>query len=273
MREYDETTLKVAERVIKRSDEIIRKRKIQATRRRHISYAVSGVCAAGVICFCILNISKNSKKPDTDLHGNNNTTSSESTLEYTSTATNTNTETETETVTTTTVTESSVTSETTDTATTSEAEETTDQTSESETTNHTTEPTTTAHTTEPRKSTTTTTTTTKKEVITEAATEISILQPTECGDVDGDGLVEIIDAVLIRNYLNDYKKYGKTWTEFYQNQTVVKPGFADQALANADAFRPSNKREITEDDARAIEGRAKGLYPDLPINEFIPDDD
>ncbi|WP_294754660.1 hypothetical protein [uncultured Ruminococcus sp.] len=49
MREYDETTLKVAERVLKRSDEIISRREKRAATIKHISYALSGICAAVII--------------------------------------------------------------------------------------------------------------------------------------------------------------------------------------------------------------------------------
>ena len=42
---------------------------------------------------------------------------------------------------------------------------------------------------------------------------------------------------------------------------------AEQALENADTFRPSDKREITIDDAKAIMGYINGDYI-LPIKEF-----
>ena len=46
MREYDETTLKVAERVLKRSNEIVEKRKKRSAMIKKISFSVSGMCAA-----------------------------------------------------------------------------------------------------------------------------------------------------------------------------------------------------------------------------------
>ena len=49
MREYDETTLKVAERVLKRSNEIVEKRKKRSAMIKKISFSVSGMCAAVII--------------------------------------------------------------------------------------------------------------------------------------------------------------------------------------------------------------------------------
>ena len=46
MRKYDKMTLKVAERIFENGDKILEQRKKRAAKIRHISYAVSGLCAA-----------------------------------------------------------------------------------------------------------------------------------------------------------------------------------------------------------------------------------
>ena len=51
MREYDKTTLKVAERIFEKGDEILEQRKKKAAKIRHISYAASGLCAALIVGF------------------------------------------------------------------------------------------------------------------------------------------------------------------------------------------------------------------------------
>lgn len=85
-----------------------------------------------------------------------------------------------------------------------------------------------------------------------------------CGDVNGDGEVEIVDAVLVGRYVNNNE--GLTWAEFCQKKGIKQD--AEQALANADAFKPSDKRELTSEDQKAIIGYVNGLYPKLPINEL-----
>lgn len=64
MREYDETTLKVAERVFEKGDEILAQRKKRAAKIRHISYTASGLCAALIVCFGVWRFTSSSKKPN-----------------------------------------------------------------------------------------------------------------------------------------------------------------------------------------------------------------
>lgn len=63
MREYDETTLKVAERVFEKGDEILAQRKKRAAKIRHISYTASGLCAALIVCFGVRRFTSSTKKP------------------------------------------------------------------------------------------------------------------------------------------------------------------------------------------------------------------
>ena len=64
MREYDEITLKVAERVLKRSNEIVKQHQKRVTKIRHISYAVSGICAAIIVCIGAFHLSLSDNKLD-----------------------------------------------------------------------------------------------------------------------------------------------------------------------------------------------------------------
>ena len=64
MREYDEITLRVAERVLKRSDEIVKRRQKRVTKIRHITYAVSGICAAIIVCIGAFHLSLSDNKLD-----------------------------------------------------------------------------------------------------------------------------------------------------------------------------------------------------------------
>ncbi len=57
-----------------------------------------------------------------------------------------------------------------------------------------------------------------------------------CGDVNGDREVEIVNAVLVGRYVNNNE--GLTWAEFCQKQGIKQD--AEQALANADVFKPSD---------------------------------
>ena len=73
------------------------------------------------------------------------------------------------------------------------------------------------------------------------------------------------DAVFITGYVNGNEK---NWAEYYnKNKAPGSKLSAEQALENADTFRPSDKREITIDDAKAIMGYINGDYI-LPIKEF-----
>ncbi len=87
MREYDKTTLKIAERVFEKGDEILAQRKKRAAKIRHITYAASGLCAAVIVCFGVWHFSSSSKKP----YENNNiivsTQTAAQTYETTSAAT------------------------------------------------------------------------------------------------------------------------------------------------------------------------------------------
>lgn len=261
MREYDETTLKVAERVLKRSEEIVRQRQIKATKIRRISYAVTGLCAAAILCFGIFKLSKYTLGRNSNPHGNYQPTTSDTTIESKTTTASTTTVTETDITTststtlttTTTVSTSSVTT-TLKPVTTTEIEEPSDENETPE------EPV--VNTEEPEVSPAI------PEVPTAPATK-AVVQPTKCGDVNGDGSIDIEDAVMITSFLNSG---AKNWEEFYKkNKPETSKLSAEQALANADTFKPSDKRVITIDDANAIMGYINGQNQ-LPTNK-LPEDD
>ncbi len=89
MREYDKMSLKVAERVFEKGDEILEQRQKKAAKIRHISYAVSGLCAVLIVCFGVWKILPSMKKPDNSFNGSNivitteNPTASETTAAVT----------------------------------------------------------------------------------------------------------------------------------------------------------------------------------------------
>ena len=254
MREYDETTLKVAERVLKRSEEIVRQRQIKATKIRRISYAVTGLCAAAILCFGIFKLSKYTLGLNSNPHGNYQPTTSDTTIESKTTTASTTTVTETDITTststtlttTTTVSTSSVTT-TSEPVTTTEIDEPSDENETPE------EPV--VNTEEPEVSPAI------PEVPAAPATK-AVVQPTICGDVNGDGSIDIEDAGLVRDYVNNFE--GVSWTEFCKKQKGIKQD-PEQALANADAFKPSDKRVITIDDANAILAYINGEKL-LPVN-------
>lgn len=64
MREYDKKTLKIAERIFEKGDEILEQRQKKAAKIRHISYAVSGLCAVLIVCFGVWKILPSINKPD-----------------------------------------------------------------------------------------------------------------------------------------------------------------------------------------------------------------
>ena len=64
MKEYDERTLKIAERVFEKGDRIIEQRRKKAAKRRHISYGVSGFCAALIVCAGAFHLSSSAKMHD-----------------------------------------------------------------------------------------------------------------------------------------------------------------------------------------------------------------
>ena len=64
MRKYDKMTLKVAERIFENGDKLLEQRKKRAAKIRHISYAVSGLCAVLIVCFGVWKILPSINKPD-----------------------------------------------------------------------------------------------------------------------------------------------------------------------------------------------------------------
>lgn len=289
MRDYDEKTMEFIERVFERSDEILRQRQIQATESafeqsdeehmpreskiskiHRISHAILGLCSAVVIGLCILTISRYSIEPNKDPDNIYPNATSDTTSEKNGTAISTTNVTENITITTmadtsTVVTEALITNDTLDTAvTTSENEEPSEQIEPSE------EPIDIIEHTEITTTETVTQTATTKPVQTEPPTTAKpVVKPTLCGDVNGDGTVDIEDAVIIINYVN--KKDEITWAEHYKkNKASDSKLSAEQALANADTFKPSDKREITSEDAEAIMGYINGKH-NLPTNELKDD--
>lgn len=289
MRDYDEKTMEFIERVFERSDEILRQRQIQATESpfeqsyeehmpresktskiHRISYAISGLCAAVVIGLCILTMSKYSIEPDNDPDNINPNATSDTTSEKNGTAISKANVTENITITTMAdtsiiVTEALITNDTSDTTvTTSENEEPSEQIEPSEEPSDIIE--------DPEITTTkavTQTATTKPVQTTSTTTAKPVVEPTLCGDVNGDGKVDIEDAVIIINYVNNKDKI--TWAEHYKkNKASDSKLSAEQALANADTFKPSDKREITSEDAQAIMGYINGKNH-LPTNELKDD--
>ncbi len=274
MRRSEETSIRIAKLIIERGDEIIRQRKIKT--RNRIRFAVSGICAASIFGFCVLNINQTLKLNN---GGNDNypVVSLNTTAENNSTTESTN-------ITTETVSDA-VTSETgtVSDAATAENEIISDTlvapvtpAADTETRSETEEPSVESQqpedlviTAEPEK---TVSITEKAEIIaTEppATTVITtIVVPTLCGDVNGDGIIDIEDSSIIRSYIYDYN--GSSWAEYYSKVRDTKIS-ADQALANADTFRASDKREITIEDAKAVLGHINGLYPNLPVDELSDD--
>lgn len=69
MRKYDKMTLKVAERIFENGDKLLEERKRKAAKIRHISYAVSGLCAAVIVCVGVRHFSSSMKMPNDNFHG------------------------------------------------------------------------------------------------------------------------------------------------------------------------------------------------------------
>ena len=69
MRKYDKMTLKVAERIFENGDKILEQRNKRAAKIRHISYAVSGLCAAVIVCVGVWHFSSSMKMPNDNFHG------------------------------------------------------------------------------------------------------------------------------------------------------------------------------------------------------------
>lgn len=253
MRKYDDITLKVGKMVLEKSDEIIRQRQIKATKIRHISFAVSGFCAGIILCFGIFNLTRYIKETDPSLQNNNQTSTSNISINTTSTTTSTTTVTETTNDISTVLTETSTETDKMDIEPTSEIEETTDGNQPPVTSS------------DYIEETEIITETTLETIVTE---NVSSLKPTLCGDVNGDNIIDIEDPGLITNYINYFN--GTSWAEYYKKQGL-DPAYAEQALANADAYRASDKRKLTVEDAKAILGYINGVYPNLPIDELKDD--
>ena len=88
MREYDEKTLQSAERVFEKGDKIIEQRQKRAAKIRHISYAVSGLCAAVIVCVGVWHFSASPKFPNDNSDGSGLVTATVTTAESTVTTTN-----------------------------------------------------------------------------------------------------------------------------------------------------------------------------------------
>lgn len=286
MRDYDKKTAEFIEKVFARSDEILRQRQIQATdssfeqsdekpmpcdtktsKIHHISYALPGLCAAFVLCFCIIGLSKYAKKINKDPNDNNPIVTTNTTTDNNITTTSTAIVTETTTTaaetttdvneTTAAVTETSVTTDTSETVTKSDNEEEHVQEQPSEASNDNAEST----------ENIATLATTAARMTETPVTITTVAKPTLCGDVNGDGMIDIYDCSIIKGYVE--RNDGITWADYYKNYNKLGSKLsAEQALANADAFKPSDKREITLDDAKAVLGHINGDYPELPINEL-----
>ncbi|WP_303825501.1 hypothetical protein [Ruminococcus flavefaciens] len=69
MKKYDDITMKIAERVFEKGDEILEQRKKRVAKIRHISYAVSGLCAALIVCVGAWHFSSSMKMPNENFHG------------------------------------------------------------------------------------------------------------------------------------------------------------------------------------------------------------
>ena len=83
MKKYDDITMKIAERVFEKGDDILEQRKKRAAKIRHISYAVSGLCAALIVCVGAWHFSSSMKKPDEVFHGSDLITGTETTTDIT----------------------------------------------------------------------------------------------------------------------------------------------------------------------------------------------
>lgn len=269
--EYNETTLNADERP----------HQVNGTRRRRILYAVSGICAAVALCFGICSFIRSSKEPDPHLPDDSQATTEAPTIENETTAISTtiatdtvnSTLTSTETTTTTSAAAtSSDTAATTDIETTSVQEQPTeppvdptDNTPDTVVTPPVEEPAVQEQPTEqPVAATSRAVAVATQAVTTTAAPVKNIVKPTICGDVNGDTLVDIEDFIIVNDYVVKYNNM--TWAEYCKEIKLALN--ADQALANADTFRASDKREITKEDGTAIMGHITGEYPNLPIDEL-----
>ena len=281
--EYDEATLNAAERP----------HQAVSGWRRIVTYAVSGICASAVLGLGIFGYIRSSKAPDPILPDDSQGTTAAVAIEDETSAAST-------TIATDIVSSTTVSSETTaaDTDTTTAPDTTTvpetepaseestaaqDQPTEASVAPTDNTPDTpaapdaeepavqeqqpeqpAAATTRAAAATTRAAAVTTKAVTTQAATAKPVVQPTNCGDVNGDKKIDIEDFILVNDYVNKYSDM--TWAEYCKE---INLDFnADQSLANADTFRASDKREITKEDGTAIMGHINGEYPDLPINKL-----
>ena len=67
MKSYEE----ISNRIMQRGDEILEARKVRTTRIKHISYAVSGLCAAAIAGFGVWHTSSSIQKPADPFNGTN----------------------------------------------------------------------------------------------------------------------------------------------------------------------------------------------------------
>ena len=86
MREYDKKTLKIAERIFEKGDEMLDQRQKKAAKIRHISYAVSGLCAVLIVCFGVWKILPSINKPDNSFDDSNTVITTETPTDTVTTA-------------------------------------------------------------------------------------------------------------------------------------------------------------------------------------------
>ena len=286
---YDGNTLNAAERPHNTAGDIIR-HQANAGWRRIAAYAVSGICVSAVLGLGIFGYIRSSKAPDPELPDDSQGTTAAATIEDETSAASTTIAAD---IVTSTTVSSETTAEATDTTTAPDtttvpetepaSEESTavqdqpteasadpaDNTPDTPAAPDAEEPARQEQQPEPATARAAAATTraaavTTKAVTTQAATARPVVKPTLCGDANCDNVIDIEDCVMIINYVKSYSDM--TWAEFCKKTN--KNFDAEQSLANADAYRASDKREITEEDATAIMGRINGEYPDLPIDKL-----
>ena len=86
MKKHDEMTLKIAEIVFEKGDQLIEQNKKKAAKIRHISYTVSGMCAVIITGVGIWHFSSSIPKPSNDPNPPDLITATETTAETNSTA-------------------------------------------------------------------------------------------------------------------------------------------------------------------------------------------
>ena len=86
MKEYDERTLKIAERVFEKGDRIIAQHQKKTAKLRHISYGVSGTCAALTVCAGVFYLSSSMKMPSESFKSSEQIPAAETTTKIVTTA-------------------------------------------------------------------------------------------------------------------------------------------------------------------------------------------